>query len=497
MSPQRLASIKAQALTLHRRVTTGSVKFVYKKRLKPEARTIPNHAAAQIARQQRAQLWEHTGECSKVQVPPPTWLRKQDLIRVSLAEHQWLVKHAPNIAAFTRIFEYERGDYKELPHVMSSSRAPVVREYWIGARTLSASSNDEDDDGDTPEGFRKSATEQEESAEITEMMLMLYDDPKAWNEFCDKEAMQRVNSLIQQKPRLKAHRIKLITLAKRQVRQEYPHSAMIEDAWGELRPIRPGDVIVLARGSNDDLDQLFNDEADDPREQNDFSADGSDHRYSDRYRANNDLEYEFLHDSGIQRPYGLNDKRVLQQMFPKPVRRESYTIPNTAMPEGTRWMPDEMTIRRLAQQRVAREIEQKPHLEASRLERTDQMEQQIRLACSDVRFNMEGKLEAGYFVNRAEFFASIEENFLRRRPKAQRPVKRKLRPDGEEYGLMLPAKEPPPCIDWPSLKAQGSGSVVSEPSRLDLKPNQRWIKVQPDGSQLDITGLARNPIAAG
>lgn len=364
------------------------------------------------------------------------WVRRNTMARVSLAEHKWLCEHKPGTARFTRCFEYQHNDYVQDVDRPSQSRTPIIREVWVGSRSQAltdVSHEIEESTGeDMPAGFKKSQEIQEDAAELTELMALTYDDPIAFEQWLLLEKAKRFQELVAMKPRLRKHRARLLLIIEQVIRKEHPLPLMIEDEFGEKRPIRPGDVITTARGSNDDLDALFLEEADDPREQNDFSADGSDHRYSDRYRANTDLEEEFL-------------------------QSREHRIPNSAMPEGTRYAPDDMQIRRVAQTRACDIILKNPELSDRILQLADEIEANLRRGIADIRFDQEGKLVAGYFVDRSEFFASMEQNFLNRKPKTQTPCTLTLA-SGRKVTGFRSAKAAPLALDWNAIRASDARS---------------------------------------
>lgn len=330
------------------------------------------------------------------------WVRRNNLPRITLEEDKWLGEHKPNIKRFTRLFEYQYNEFVQDVDRPSEARRPMIREFWVGARSQSLASGafdtevEEATGEDLPAGFRKSQGDQEESAEMTELMTLTYDDPEGFEQWLKVEQAHRYQELTTLKPRLRKHRVKLLKIIEQVIRKEHPLPLMIEDEWGHRRPICPGDVITVARGSNDDLDALFLEEADDPREQNDFTADGSDHRYSDRFRANTEMEESFLHD-------------------------RTRVVPNSALPEGTRYNPDDLQLRRMAQERACDLVLRDPSLSNSILKLADEIEANLRRGVADVRFDHEGILVAGYFANRSEYFASVEAPFLKRRPKVQQP----------------------------------------------------------------------------
>lgn len=288
------------------------------------------------------------------------YIRMNSLPRVTLEEHEWLTKNKPGIAGFTRTMRYADNMWMNDFDRPSEAQRPTVREMWVGARSLECINleGQEDDDryifaGESGESRRRlNDLEREDQAELTDLVTLLYHDPKTGR-------------------------------------------PMIEDPdTGELRPVRAGDLVTIVRGSNDNLDSLFMDESDDPRQQNDWGAEGTDHKWSGRFRANTETEYKYLHNS-----------------------RHAQPNSSDALPDGIRWNPDDLTIRRLAQAMFEKLLETRPELEDQRLKYTDQAEEKIRRMMAD--FQMDGStgtIVSGYFVSKSEFFGTIEENLLRPRP---------------------------------------------------------------------------------
>ena len=505
--------------------------------------------------QRFAQLRQAALVASK-QMKRKGYVRRNALPRVTLQEHKYLCEHTPNIARFTRTFEHPASEFVSDVNRPGPARLPVVREFWVGARSQAqgglGDTGDDDFGDDLPAGFKKSQSEQEDAAETTELMTLTYSDPTAYNAWIQVQVSLRYDQIVRKKPRLKKHGIRLRQLVEQQLRLEHStfrdgqlteNMCMFEDPMtGEYRPIQPGDMITTVRGSNDDLDALFLEEADDPREQCDFSADGTDHRYSDRYRANTEAEQEMLQTScftgkdtvftdtpdfpdtydkeearrfreegrmrvydetGLLRGYTTVTE---EQWFKDPNRaiphRARNLIPNSAMPEGTRWQPDDMEIRRQAQLSAIRLIKQRPELEHLQLQLTDEAEDRIRRQVADIKFGEQGELSHGYFVTRAEFFASLEENFLKRKRKGERPCSLPLGFSREVKGCpwpircltnqpgFKPAKEQPQPMDWSAIGGCHL-SPLNERSKLNLKPGQRWLKIGRNGEVSDITALGR------
>lgn len=311
-------------------------------------------------------------------------IRRNKLPLVSFLEHDWLTKHHKAMAGFVRTFQYSDSEYIEDTSRPVQARPPKITEIWVGSRSLGCVPG-ESAETET-EGLSASQLEQEDAAELTDLQTLLYHDPVSG------------------------------------------HSLIEDPDDGHLRPIRNGDVVSVVRGSNDDLDALFLEEGDDPRVQNDLGAVGTDHKWSDRFRANTDLEQSFL------------DSR-------------EYKLPNSAA-DDTRWCPDDLTMRRLAQNLVAKVLERRPDWEDNILALTDEAEQRIRAMSENVKFNQDGAMIAGYFMTRDEFFGTLESNLRELERVHERHIIVKKQFTGEERPRSFRrSKELPTPTDWDAIRS--------------------------------------------
>lgn len=364
-------------------------------------------------------------------------IRRNRLPKITLPEHDWLCKNHPGLAAFTRCYDYSESEWVEDTDRPSRAQPSTVREVWVGAVNPDA----------TP-----AQAEQEEMALLTDLQTELYSNQAAFDQWLDTEVTK---FLEKHRPRLvnnqfvrnKTRRAILLEYPFPRDRDGDPVPAMIEDPQtGELRPIQVGDTLTTARTSNDNLDSLYMDEPSDPRMQNDWSAFGSDHRWSDRFAASSGME-DFLVHAG-RRLNGRggwrlgNDGRFYED---RPSQagtwRSVQLMPSSAMPEGLRDIPDDLSVRRSAQRIAERAIERNPDLAGCQSALTDEAEARIRLSYADVRFNEQGDLVSGYFWDKQEYFAEVDRLHARcTRPKTKGPAP----------------------IDWGSVRAAQS-KIVHEP----------------------------------
>ena len=281
---------------------------------------------------------------------------------VSPAEHQFLTTNCPKVARYTRTAG-ATGWVDTDP--MQFSRPAHVREIWVGARSLGCLASESDVDG-----FSQSQIEQEDAAELTDLQTTLYADTLGFNAWVRQQLKN-----VPKKYRLKTWRF---------LQKAYPHHVMITDPdTGEYRPIRNGDIITVAHGSNEDLDALYMEEPADERSEADASV-----REITRYqiRANTDLESKFLEDP-------------------------DYAVPRRYLPEDYQPMIDDLAVRRAAQEVACQYVEEHPEQGGNILSITDLAEKQIRDAMENDP------------ITRSDFFALLERN-LRALEQARRKVLR-------------------------------------------------------------------------
>lgn len=310
------------------------------------------------------------------------FLQRNRLPKITLTEHHELINKHPKMAAFTRIFDYPADEYIEDTNRPAPAQLPKLTEVWVGARSLGCIPGESAET--ESEGLSASQMDQEDAAELTDLQTLLYHDARTGQPLIEDEET------------------------------------------GIPRPIRCGDVVTIVRGSNDDLDAVFLEEGDDPRVQNDATAEGTDHRWSGRFRANSDLENKFHHDP-------------------------EYKLPNSAAPEGVRWQPDDFTMRRLAQKLAAKIIERRPEWANNLLALTDEAEQRLRSVADDLAFNSEGQLVKGYFMTKQEFFGSIEANMAELDRERSVKITRKF-PSEAKPRTFKRTKQPPQAVDWNKVR---------------------------------------------
>jgi hypothetical protein len=159
------------------------------------------------------------------------WCRLNDYVYITRDAWKALDHHPAQCWCRTRT--YRDNDYRERLEEPVHARTPVVREVWVGARSLECAGAFNERTGTYEPAAESSVSEldREDAAELSEYALMLYHDAGTGLPLID------------------------------------------DPETGERRRIRTGDVIVMARGSNDDLDLLFQDEPNDPRPDRDARLD--------------------------------------------------------------------------------------------------------------------------------------------------------------------------------------------------------------------------------
>jgi hypothetical protein len=373
-------------------------------------------------------------------------IRRQQLIRITTAEHKELCDNVKlrRLTTFTRSFEYGPNDWLENPDLPQRSQPPKVVDVWLGARSMGSAKST----SDQGEGFTASAEEIEEAMELTDLQTMLYEDVGAFENWVRVKAFELVARTFVKRTKTNLRKAEAVVIGELPKGPDgQPIKCMImDDITGETRPVQYGDVIQIIQsrsrrhgGTQDDLDELFMEEADDPRPQNDWSAEGSEHRWTDRYRANTNLEqmmlnngkepskkeqYRFMLSRGLHlaRKEGDIDKAAflslkleqhMAKFGPTLTGKDNMLLPCNAMPEGVRYMPTDLEFRRSAQEIAAKRNPK------NLLALTDEIEQTLRNQFANVQFD-EGELIKGYFVTKQEFFASMSEE-LPKRPKAHAP----------------------------------------------------------------------------
>lgn len=323
------------------------------------------------------------------------------LPEVSPEEQDFLIRNAPNVAKWTRPKGHVDGWLDTDP--MQASRKPVVREIWVGARSLNCLPSSAESES---EGLSISALEQEDQAELTDMQTLSYVDSRGYRDW----VRNRIKN-IPKKYRLAAYN----ALMKR-----HPHRCMITDPkTGEYRPIRNGDVITIVHGSNEDLDALYLEEPADERSEHDALIRELDR---DQIRANNWTESELL---------------------------KSYdTLRCQDLPDDLRPVPDDFIVRRMAQEIACAYIEKNPDLEDQLLQITDKAEENLRKFYDDVQWQ-DGRMIKGHTITRSDFYDLLDRNL--RELDAVR--NRKIERETVLRTRFTVRKEPPAPVDWSAIRA--------------------------------------------
>lgn len=411
------------------------------------------------------------------------YIRRSTLPYVTLEEHHWLSRNMKSMSGFVRTFDYEDDVWIEDPNRPVQAREPKITEIWVGARSMGTVG------GESPEteteGLSASQLDQEDSAELTDLQSYLYDDPTAFETWIEAEITRRLTAW--ERP---IRNVIYRSAMRREIMLELPTDkegdpimAMIEDpTTGEPRPIRNGDVIQVCMGSKpivvtrrakdgryrkfayeltQDLDATYLEEADDPRHQNDASAAGSDHKWSDRFRANSDLEQEFLTDNPGTGPKTLNaEGEALYRHSFKVDDKDNpgYRIPNTAAPD-IRWQPDDLTLSRIAQEMAEKIHRRSPDQDLFEL--IDSAKARLRAMTGDIKFA--GNMQiGGYFISKQEFFATLEGYHMEWEAEQKRHIIVERKFEGDERPRRFAVRKlAPSAVDWDQVaKASGREPVA-------------------------------------
>lgn len=330
-------------------------------------------------------------------------IRRSTLPEVTLTEHHWLIKHAPSVAANTRC-PGAPDDWVEATDRPASAKRPAIREVWVGSRSMACIGDD-----DTPEGFQASSAQQEDAAELTDLQTMLYQDQERYKEYVHDLVEERVASAFDLSGRTltPAQLNRARKIARVQVMIETKNMGFIDDPeTGEYRPVRNGDLIQVAWGSNENLDALYLEEPSDPR-----SEEGSLYRelLRDQIRANSDFEQDMLNDPTI-------------------------SIPS----QDDEFADNDLHLRRVAYYKAERIIARSPHVPADEI-RAESLKR-VRAGHGALR-SVDGTVVSGQF-NRPKDIWDENEFQLRRLEECLRHNRVKARPAKLDWNSLrpLPAK---------------------------------------------------------
>lgn len=350
-----------------------------------------------------AHLFSSARDCSR-RLRKYGSIRANQLPKISLTEDQWLRDSGHSAWVHcTRTMDYDENVFKEdvsedcvgkyrSIRVSSRARPPQIREVWVGATSL-----DILDRSSTRQSFLL-ALEQEASQEMADYAWMLYYDP------------------------------------------EFDGPAIDDPETGERRPVRTGDSLIMARGSNDDLDALFGDEPTDDRSENDaFLGE----LFREHIRANNYLENELNADSGFIK----SEKPKLEGTSIV----NGYLVENADLARrvskkgGYVISSDRMIQLELAHRSKNADLWERASIIAERIEKETKAEVPVRTiveillkAEGKISFNEEHKLTSGYFADRSEYFTQIETNLRATEKILQRPKARPLPVDWRSISDITP-----------------------------------------------------------
>ncbi len=239
--------------------------------------------------------------------------RPSPIVRVSLAESHWLAQHKPSWLPYTKVWT-PTTLWKQDMDRASSSQHPVIREIWVGQRSLASVGQDE-----LPEGHQRSQAEAEDIAELTDLQTMLYEGHEDIRRAAIfKRAFYLYRNVRRKHPEFTwPRRKKLWKLAVDEANTEFASTAIIEDPEsGEPRFVRPGDVIQIAWGSNEDLDALYMEEAASDRSEHDSLLRDLDR---DQIRPSSYRECAFLEDPdyALPRQALIDDEIIQEDEFPE------------------------------------------------------------------------------------------------------------------------------------------------------------------------------------
>jgi hypothetical protein len=361
-------------------------------------------------------------------------IKRNLLPKVTFDEHKALCAKYPAIAALTRSFDYAETEYVEpnllgrvtignrtlLTGHLSPARRPIVREIWVGARSLACTGEDE-----LPEGHQRSQIEHEDSAELTDLVTMLYDDPKGFDEWLEREITRRItenrgSKWVKNRIMRMAYRKYVLDDCPRHVKTGEVVKCMItDDETGELRPIRYGDTITTAHGSNEDLDALYLDEVPDPRSEDDSTLR---ELLRDRVNANSDFEQDMLNDPGM----ALASK-------------------------DDEFADNDVYLRRVANHLASRLIDRRPTLQDKFLELRELAYLKVQRMHSALKVGTEGKLIAGQWNRPKDHWDEQESRMRTLQARLAKRFTRRVRIGSEDMTFHV-TKQAPAAVNWDDIR---------------------------------------------
>jgi hypothetical protein len=457
MNTNRLQSILRQAKALQARHDVLNRQWAARIAIQDEPIAQDIHTKAKVRPSWVTEALGRMGPRGKV-VGAPKPINQSQLVAITPYEHKWLLDHGyPQATRWTRMVNVTANEWIDCAPFVESKFA-VVKEFRIGDLSINCLASDSDSESD---GLAKSQMAQETEAEITDMLTMLYEDAPAFDEWMKQEITRRLKG-VNLDARVPSYRAK----TRRVILQELPTNidgkplkTMIEDEdTGEYRPIRYGDYFQIAWGSNEDLDALFMEEGDDPRRQEDVTNEGTDHRWSGRFRSNTQLEEKFLTNSCYSNPAHARKRNEWTLGKGTNRKNDRYIVPNTAVPD-LRWSPGPQTLRRLADQIVERNGAQDTQV----LPTIDAVEHRLRNIADDLQYS-DGALAQGHFITKDEYFATLDHNHHL----YERCV---LTPQGTR----IPGARPQP-IDWQACR-EAQAKVDAQPYERSHPRFKRMITI--------------------
>lgn len=308
-------------------------------------------------------------------------VKMNNLPLVTIDESRWLEQHKKTMLPYVRIFRYDDDEYKEDCNRPVRARPPVIREIWVGARTMAALGEDDD----LSEGMSEGQMSDEDCAEQLDLLTTLYNDKPGFEAWLAKARAELSKEGYRELVRERLQRDK----------QGQFLTVMFTDDMGEYRPVMRGDVVQVVHGSNEDLDALYMEEAADERSEHDSLLR---QLTRDQVRPNSHVEEEFIYYRKEQR----SPRDQFDEVFSEKGDLELMQIAASMTNGNELLMPAMLKILRAEQK--------------------------------DIKFDHEGKLVQGSFVTHRDYFDEIEANIRKteRTLEAIRLAKRHVIPVPQE-----------------------------------------------------------------
>jgi hypothetical protein len=240
MSPNRKATLKASAANLQRKADRALRFWGVRSALLSEAIKLPPHPdfIQYVRPLAKGQRYATPDEIAVLRMAGNPAIRMNDLFRVTNAEFRWLLGVAPSrITRWCRTLDYDPSMWWSDPDRPIDSRPVSIKENWNAARSLALTGEraDEAPNNDVSEDEELSSPEEHSDDDIGDVVV-------ARNQGEREDLAEEVEL-------------------------DRPNIVFGDDYWTDTQyPVLESQASFGARGSNDDLDDLYGEEPRDTRD---------------------------------------------------------------------------------------------------------------------------------------------------------------------------------------------------------------------------------------